>query len=245
MPGHCGQLVARKPELFRAGAEHGSTVDFANPQVLRALETLVAEVCDVFRSSPWFHIGGDECDLAQVGKSPHFASALAREGVASAQELHREFVARMHEFVESRGRRTLAWEGFRSGGAVAIPKDLVVVAHEALHYPPDALARDGYALVNASRQPLCVVDQRAWSPREIYGWNRFHRRHFVEGRPAFRGIQLEPSERVLGAMLCAWEQPEERELASLIERVPAFAERLGRPKMRASFEDLERRRAAG
>ncbi|MCC6408354.1 MAG: family 20 glycosylhydrolase, partial [Planctomycetes bacterium] len=245
MPGHCGQLVARKPELFRASPLHHATIDFANPAVVAAMETLVAEACDVFRSSPWFHIGGDECDLEHVADSPHFAPALAREGVANARELYRKFLVHMHAVVKRHGKRTLVWEGFAPGGEVEIPRDLVVVAYEALYYPPDALLRDGYTVVNAAWKPLYVVNDRRWSPREIYGWNRFLWQHFIEGFPAFRGLQVAPNELVLGAMLCAWEQPESAELESLVERVPAFAERLWRPKLRSDFADFERRRAAG
>ncbi len=244
MPGHGAQIVARMPETFRISEEQTSTIDFANPDAVRALEILLGEVADVFKDSPYIHIGGDETDFNGTQENAHFQAAFQREHVDDADELYRKFIGHMNDVVKSLGKRTLVWEGFRPGGKVAIPRDLIVVGYESAYYTPDALVRDGFTVVNAAWKPLYVVNERNWSPREIYGWNRLLWQHFIDGFPAFGGIQLAPTDKVLGAMMCAWEQPAALELSSLKARVPAMSERLWQPKLRAGYDDFERRRGA-
>ncbi len=244
MPGHAGAMVAAMPELFRAHKDHHATLNFANVRTLEALDTLLAEVAEVFSTSPYIHIGGDEADLTRVAESPDFQAAFAREHVSGAHELYVRFLIRMNESVKRLGKRTLVWEGFGPDVGASVPKDITVVAYEALYYPPEALVRNGFNVINASWKPLYVVNDRHWSPREIHAWNPWLFEHFIENFPAFHGIQLPPQAAIVGAMMCAWEQPDELELPSLRLRVAAFSERIWNPRVRTSFEDLERASAA-
>jgi hexosaminidase len=243
MPGHGSQMVARMPETFRISDQQSSTIDFANPDAVHALEILLGEVADVFRDSPYIHIGGDETDFSGTKDNAHFQAAFQREHVDDADELYRKFIGHMNEVVKGLGKRTLVWEGFRPGGKIPIPHDMIVVGYESAYYTPDALVRDGFTVVNASWKPLYVVNDRNWTPREIYAWNRLLWQHFIDGFPAFDGIQLPPTDKVFGAMMCAWEQPAALEIPSLKTRVPAMSERLWQPRLRPGYDDFERRRA--
>lgn len=237
VPGHCGAMIAAMPELFAASTKHHATIAFAKPEVLAAVDTLLGELLEVFPSTPYLHVGGDEADLEHVHENPAFVAAFAREGVANAQQLYRRFLCQLRERVVARGRKMLVWEGFGPEGGVAIPTDVTVMEFEMLYHLPDKLVAAGYPLINASWRPLYVVNERCWSEREIYLWDRGRFRHFVPDFPAYAGIEV-PREKVLGAQLCAWEQPQERELPSLRRRVPALAERVWNEAAGRDVEDF-------
>jgi len=61
---------------------------------------------------------------------------------------------------------------------------------------------DAYPAINANWKPLQVVHDRCWD-------------HFVEGFPAFGGMELPETAGVIGGHLCAWEQRDEQDLPSL------------------------------
>lgn len=241
MPGHGGQLVSRMPELFRAHEKHHATLNFASSKVLDALDTLIAEACEIFTDSPYVHIGGDEADLTFVGESPDFQAAFQREGVPNADELYRKFLGRMAATVRHHGKEMLVWEGFGPDGQVPVSRDTLVMNYEAAYYPPNRMAKDGYRMINATWRPLYVVNDRNWSPAEIYAWNPWFWNHFIEGFPSYGGMQVDPDAKVLGSIMCAWEQPQEREIPSLRLRLPAMAERVWNPRFRGSFADFGRR----
>ena len=243
VPGHCGALIAALPELFRAHELHHATIAFAKPEVLAAVDTLIGEMLDVFRKTPFFHVGGDEADLEHVAKNPLFLAAFAREGVTDAQELYRRFLVQLRDKVHARGKRMLVWEGFGPGGAVAIPKDVVVMPFESAYHLPDQLAASGYPLINTAWQPLYVVNDRCWPETWIHAWHVRRWEHFVPTYPASRGIDVPATAVVLGAQLCAWEQPAERELPSLRRRLAALAERTWNATTTRSGHDFLQRLA--
>ena len=239
MPGHAAQLVALRPDLFAIGGRQGSLIDFCNPAAVEALETLVDEVCEVFPSSRYVHLGGDECDLAALRESPHFAAA----GIEDPRQAFADFLASMNAHVRSRGRRAMVWEGFGPEFVGRIPRDLLVVAWDSAFHAPQSLLDSGFSIVNAAWRPLYVVNEKRASPAEIYSWNAHHWSHWEPNRPASGGLQLREQSGVLGAMLCAWEQAEDVELESLLPRLAPLGERLWNPGLRSTFVDFELRRA--
>ena len=241
VPGHCGALIAALPELFRIDAQHPSTLHFARPAALAALRTIVDEVLEVFPDSPWFHLGGDECDLSGLDRHPEFQAACARTGAADARGLYGWFLGELHRHLRARGRRSIVWEGFGHGAAPPLPRDVTVMAYDGRYHAPDCLARDGYSLLNASWEPLYVVNERGWPPEQIYAWDRFTWRHFETASPAYQGLRIHECSSVLGAQMCAWEQREEREVDSLRLRLPALSERLWRGDAAFDFGDFARR----
>ena len=74
IPGHSGMLNRTMPDLFKIKGtkpyEHHATINFVNPAVLQAVDKLIGEMCDVFHSSPYFHMGGDEADISLVDQHP-------------------------------------------------------------------------------------------------------------------------------------------------------------------------------
>jgi len=125
-------------ELFKIKGtqpyEHRASINFANKEVLKAIETIVAEMCEVFKSSPYFHIGGNEADLAYAHQHPDFKAAFEKHGLGEKGQwqLYRYFLIQMNEIVRRQGKQMIVWEGFYRdpSSKFQIPKDVIVMEYE-------------------------------------------------------------------------------------------------------------------
>jgi hexosaminidase len=244
VPGHSGTAVRTMPELFTiTGTKpyiHHASINFAKEEVMKAVETIIAEMCEIFKSTPYFHIGGDEADLSLAGQNPEFQAALKKHDLPSIHEFYRYFLVQMNEVIKKQGKQMIVWEGFHRGGKVEIPRDVIVMAYEMQFYMPDHLVEDGYEVINASWTPLYVVNKKVRPASEIYAWNMFQfKRHGAP--PEDQGIVLPKTDKVIGAHMCSWEQPEEIEVSSLRGRLPAMAERIWNADAGKDFADFEKR----
>jgi hexosaminidase len=248
IPGHTGAMIQAMPELFKiAGTkpyEHHGTINFANEGAIRAVETIIDEMCDVFRSSPYFHMGGDEADISNADQHPDFQAAFAKEGLTgkAQHEIFRRFIRRINEKVKTRGKRLIVWEGFgrEPQTKFPIPKDVLIMEFESAYYLPTDLQADGYEMVNAAWTPLYVVNRHVWPARKVYEWspNRFGRHSTVYPTTTW----FETSNRgILGAQVCAWEQPEHLVVTNFRRIAPAMAERIWNPAAGRSYEDFATR----
>ncbi|MCX7047357.1 MAG: family 20 glycosylhydrolase [Candidatus Sumerlaeota bacterium] len=243
MPGHSGAAVRAMPDLFKASPKHHATVNFANDKVLQALDTIIAEMCDVFKSTPYFHIGGDECDLTYCHENPDFQEAFKKYNLKNSHELYRWFVVRMNETVKKQGKKTIVWEGFHPEpkSPIQIPKDIIVMEYECPFYPPEKLAQDGYTFINAAWTPLYIVNKHRWSPDKIYAWDLYTLGQVSSGYSRTQWHKVPPTPLIIGAQMCAWEQPEAVEIASVRSRLPAMSERIWNPQAGRDYKDFEAR----
>ena len=246
VPGHSAAANRALPNLFLIRGtkpyEHHASINFAKDEVMQAVATIVGEMCDVFRSSPYFHIGGDEADLQFADQNREFQAAFKKHNLPNQHQLYRKFVVDMNEIVKRHGKRMIVWEGFgrEPNSPVQIPKDILVMAYEIRFYQPDALVRDGYTVINASWTPLYVVNKNCRPPEEIYAWQLRQFKPFG-AKATDAGVLVPPEGKVFGAQMCAWEQPEKAELPSLRLRLPAMAERIWNPKTEKEYSDFARR----
>ena len=226
--------------------------DVAHPVNHARIFAIVDAMLDVFDSSPYFHIGGDESGAG---------AALI------------PFLAAVNRHLRGRRggarKRLLVWEGFR-GAPDELPAEgedrIVVVAWESAYNAPWDLLSAGYELVNASWKPLYVVGGgaserpphhggRRWSPRDILDWDKDEFWHWQAGTPVFedRGpgdesigdgrwrAPPEQREQILGGQMCFWEQHEHAVIPGALERIPALAESLWSGKAEQGFVGFERR----
>lgn len=248
VPGHSAAANRALPDLFLIKGTkpyvHHASINFAKDEVMRAVATIVSEMCEVFQSSPYFHIGGDEADLAFANQNEDFQAAFKKFNLPNQHQLYRKFVTDMNEIVKKNGKQMIVWEGFgrERNSPVQIPKDIIVMAYEIRFYMPDQLVKDGYKTVNASWTPLYVVN-RGRPPEEIYAW---HLRQFKPygATPTAVGVIVPPEGRVFGAQMCAWEQPEASELSNERLRLPAMSERIWNPAAGKTYADFAQRLAA-
>jgi hexosaminidase len=104
VPGHSGQLRGTLPDVFGYRDAAGKTVspgviNMVREEAYRALDTLVGEMCDVFRSSPYFHIGCDEASPAGIEKLPEVRAFVEKHRLATADAVFNHFVNRMQAIV--------------------------------------------------------------------------------------------------------------------------------------------------
>lgn len=248
IPGHTGAMIRAMPELFKiAGTkpyEHHGTINFANEAAIQAVEKIIDEMCDVFRSSPYFHMGGDEADISNADQHPDFQAAFKMHGLTgiAQHEIFRLFIQRINQKVKKRGKRLIVWEGFgrEEKTKFPIPKDVLIMEFESAYYLPTDLLADGYQVVNAAWTPLYIVNRHVWPARKVYEWNvtRFGRHSTVYPTTTWFDTR---SEGIQGAQVCAWEQPEHLVVTNFRRLVPAMAERVWNPGAGRSYDDFEAR----
>ncbi|MGV3618844.1 MAG: family 20 glycosylhydrolase [Fimbriimonas sp.] len=249
IPGHSGALIRAMPDLFKiAGTkpyEHHATLNFANERAIAAVDTLVGEMCEVFRSAPYFHMGGDEADISNAHEHPDFQAAFAKHGLSgkAQHEIFRLFILRVNEMVKRRGKRLIVWEGFgrERDTKFPIPKDVLLMEFESSYYLPTDMIADGYEVVNAAWTPLYVVNRHVWPMRKVYEWDvtRFGKHTTVY--PTAVWFDLPSTKGIVGAQVCAWEAPETLAIQNFRGVVPAMAERVWNPGAGRPFEDFKTR----
>jgi len=238
MPGHGRAVVEARPELFATETGSRSTMNYAKPEVGEALDTIIGEMLDVFRSTPYFHIGADEVEFDGLEKDPDFQAAMEETGLGNVEELYRKFIVDRNETVREHKKQMIVWEGFRRGREVEISHNILVMSFEGGHYyRADHLVGDGYTVINASWRPLYVVRHRRSPVEEIYGWNMYKFDNFAPRPP----IQLSDDAPVLGAQMCSWENPQEIVIPGVRERLAAMSERIWHPGLQRDFKHFSRR----
>lgn len=106
-PGHCEAMSRVMPEVFGTA----KVMNLANDEMYKVLDTLVGEVCDVFKSSPYFHMGCDEMYFYELEERQQTKDYLEKKGMKKMSDLFVQHVQRMNEMIRKRGKMTLAWEG--------------------------------------------------------------------------------------------------------------------------------------
>lgn len=243
-PGHAAILNAHYPDVFgiRQDSEgealftelgvkvdHRSLINAGSERAFEGVKTLFAEVCDLFPDAPYIHIGGDEAAIKLWNTCADTRAYMKKQGITDVYELYSEYVARVTDYILSLGRTPMVWEGFPALGAERIDRRTVVIAWEShYHLAPDLL-KAGFKIINATWQPLYLVPSltRRWDFRDILAWNVHNWQHWWEHSAATEHpIDVEPTDRVLGSILCSWEMTYEQEIARVMENLMAMAERV-------------------
>ncbi len=234
-PGHSAKL--RRVEPF--GRPGLGCIVMADENTYEAFDQLIGEMCEVFKSSPYFHMGGDEASLSGADTTPEDKAYMAKHGLKSIHDLYLHHIVRIDRIIKKHGKQSILWGGFNSDGneSVKLPADIIAMVWEVRGAGPRAPIRR--PIINAAWKPLYVVGNKAWLPEYLLEkWNirlwQFHMNNDA-------GVQLPPSQPVLGAQMCAWEQAAENEIPSIRWRLPAMAERIYHPESGQPCADYARR----
>lgn len=256
-PGHANVMIKKYPEVFGNHLAEDAISEFSNEfgnalgseslmcagskTCFDGVKILLKEICELFPDTPNIHIGGDEANAGLWDYCDDCKMYMEANNIHGAQELYSEFVGRIAQYILSLGKTPMVWEGFPEMGADRIPKDTVVVVFESMYHRPDRLIEEGFQVINASWQPLYIVppvDLR-WGVQCILAWNVYNWQHWFHKSDAYLNpITVTPTDQVLGSMLCAWEQPFERELPFVMENLAAMCERSWTVKRVCSDEDF-------
>jgi hypothetical protein len=148
-------------------------------------------MCDVFRSSPYFHIGSDEVTSGRLSLNPGYAAFMAKHGLKNDGELADHFVREVCALVKKHGKKAVKWEGLSNYAT----KDVVIMCWENnSNVAAEAQAR-GYTTITCPWN--LGVPWEEWS---MYRCN---------------ASRLKKSDSVLGGTLVTWEQSPEFHVNSL------------------------------
>jgi hexosaminidase len=210
MPGHSGAAARALPEIFDAINPDTrqpvgiGCMNLSNEALYPALDTIIGEMCDVFQSSPYFHIGSDEVTSGRLSLHGGYKAFMAKHGLKNDGELADHFVREVCAIVKKHGRKAIKWEGLANFAT----KDVIIMCWEGNStFASEALAR-GYTTITC---PWGLgVPWEEWS---MYRCN---------------ASRLKKGDSVLGATLVAWEQPPQFHIASL-RHLPSRQERTWGP----------------
>jgi hexosaminidase len=197
MPGHCGAAVRALPEVFDALDPESKRpvglgcMNLSSEALYPALDTLIGEMCAVFRSSPYFHIGSDEVTSGRLSLHSGYKAFLQRHGLKDDAALADHFVRAVCALVRKHGKKAIKWEGLANFAT----RDVILMCWEGNStFATEAVAR-GYATITCPWN-LGVP----WERWDMYRCN---------------ASQLKRGDPVLGATLVAWEQPPATHIANL------------------------------
>ncbi|MDF1798505.1 MAG: family 20 glycosylhydrolase [Planctomycetota bacterium] len=226
VPGHSTILRREYPEVFGT-----SPTDLAStPEAQAGVETLIAELLEVFTSTPYVHIGGDEA-----------------YGVP--QNIQRDFINRLDAFVRAKGKRTVVWEGPRLGvGDNKVDERVLQINWRGSDFPAQDMLDAGYEVINASWDPMYIVDHyprtmfTAVEVERCYDWNPRRFAHINHGMPTFgEGHITKSDEGILGFCMPWWEGREENLLVLCLPRFAAASSAAWNREGESDFADFQAR----
>jgi len=246
LPGHSSRLM--QSGYLDPGKNHA---DVADPANFKKVTTLVDDMLTVFKSSPYFHIGGDESGAG--GKLVPFLQHINTH---------------LRSKPEGEKRRMLVWEGFHGSPTRELPAKgedrIIVMAWESSYNAPWNLLKSGYQIINASWKPTYVcgggasthpgnTSGRRFQLKDIYRWKPTIFMHWEPGRPVYedRGPKdpkkddgewdasvMKRDKQILGGQMLYWEQAEKVVINSLYQRVATISQRLWNPDKSLSYADF-------
>ena len=112
-----------RPKEMGGGARLGM-MNIADDKIYPVLDGIVGEICDVFKSSPYFHIGCDEVNAETLMGQPWTGPFLEKNKLNGYGDLIKRHIRKMNEIVRKRGKMTIIWSGAPMDPAM---KDEVIV----------------------------------------------------------------------------------------------------------------------
>ncbi|MFK8907597.1 beta-N-acetylhexosaminidase [Streptomyces sp. YS-3] len=130
IPGHSQAAIAAYPELGNTDVIDTTRLSVwdtwgVNPNVLaptdntlRFYEGVLEEILRLFpaATSPFVHIGGDECPKDQWKASATARARIEELGLAGEDELQSWFIRHFDRWLTERGRRLIGWDEILEGG---------------------------------------------------------------------------------------------------------------------------------
>jgi hexosaminidase len=253
-PGHNHLMLEAYPALFKitypitdiAQYEPSSSVNVAKPAVRAAWRTLIGEMCAVFQSTPYFHLGCDEVDWAWSEYSTDFQAAFAEWGFNRSnprENVHlvfSKFISLARGYAAEYGKKSIVWENGAVTSSPEVPASTDVLVMPFDCWNPGAFVNDGLKLVNAAWSPLYVVDYAKKPVSEIYAWDRTEFGQF-SGEKVDYAISHIAADQVAGTQLTTFEQEEDMEMMSVRARLAAMNERTWNPSLGTSYANFRSR----
>ncbi|WP_405666465.1 beta-N-acetylhexosaminidase [Streptomyces sp. NBC_00055] len=261
IPGHSQAAISAYPELGNTDVIDTTTLSVwdtwgVSPNVLaptdntlRFFEGVFEELLDLFpaATSPFIHIGGDECLKDQWKESPTAQARIGELGLADEDELQSWFIRHFDRWLTARGRRLIGWDEILEGG---LPDGAAVSSWRG-YAGGIAAAEAGHDVVMCPEQQVYLDHRQDGGPDEPMpiGYVRTLEDVF-RFDPVPPGLTEEAAGHILGTQANVWTevmQNRSRVDYQVFPRLVAFAEvawsALPAPADR-DFADFERRMTA-
>ncbi|MFE9362390.1 beta-N-acetylhexosaminidase [Streptomyces sp. NPDC006978] len=258
IPGHSQAAISAYPELGNTDVIDTSALSVwdtwgVNPNVLaptdntlRFFEGVLEELLDLFpaETSPFIHIGGDECPKDQWKASPAAQARMAEAGLADEDELQSWFIRHFDGWLTARGRRLIGWDEILEGG---LAEGAAVTSWRG-YAGGIAAAEAGHDVVMCPEQQVYLDHRQHGGPDEPMPIGFVRTLEDVyRFEPVPPGLSEEAAGHIMGAQANVWTevmQNRDRVDYQVFPRLAAFAEvawsRLPAPGER-DFADFERR----
>lgn len=226
-PGHSGAIRLAMPELFDSPKEPGgaawiAVMNLANEKMYPALDTLVDEISAVFKSSPYFHMGCDECRFNILETLPQTQEYLKAHNMKGVGELYVQHILRVNQSIRKRGKTTIVWEG-AALDADKMKDQILVETWDSNSNAAAAYQKLGFTTITVPWTLGVPVEQ--WT---MYLCN---------------GSVLKPTDKVLGALLPMWEMNEADLISGYLKGIPVRQERTWGPDNAYAVKEFATRSA--
>ncbi|MFE9258220.1 beta-N-acetylhexosaminidase [Streptomyces sp. NPDC006879] len=238
LPGHSQAAIAAYPELGNSDVVDTSTLKVwddwgvsehvlaPTEATLRFYEGVFEEILALFppETSPFIHVGGDECPKEQWRKSPSAQARMRELGLADEDELQSWFIRHFDRWLAQRGRRLIGWDEILQGG---LARGATVSSWRG-YAGGVAAARAGHDVVMCPQQHVYLdhrQDGAAEEPMPIGYVRSLTDVYRFEPVPA--ELSSEAAAHVLGAQANVWTevvQDRSRLDYQVFPRLAAFAE---------------------
>lgn len=218
-PGHSGAARRDLPEVFGPDV---AVMNMTNPKLYPALDTIIGEVAEVFKSSPYIHIGCDECNIEPISRDENSKAFRAANGLKDGSDMFAWHIAKVNEIVKKHGKKTIVWQD--APITERVPKDVAIMVWH--------IDGNNGATMDYLKQGRPVI-QVTWTPcvyqpvKDVYLWNAWTK-------------EMDPK-LMLGAQLVLWELSGDKAVPFLRYKISPRNERVWNPYANRPYEDLARR----
>ncbi|WP_405403533.1 beta-N-acetylhexosaminidase [Streptomyces sp. NBC_01104] len=238
IPGHSQAAISAYPELGNTDVVDTAALTVwdtwgVNPNVLaptdhtlRFFEGVFEEILELFpaATSPFVHIGGDECPKDQWKQSPAAQARIKELGLAGEDELQSWFIRHFDNWLTARGRRLIGWDEILEGGLA----DGAAVSSWRGYAGGIAAAEAGHDVVMCPEQQVYLDHRQHGGPDEPMPIGYVRTLEDVyRFEPVPPALDEEAARHVLGAQANVWTevmQNRSRVDYQVFPRLAAFAE---------------------
>ncbi|MEV0575779.1 beta-N-acetylhexosaminidase [Streptomyces sp. NPDC050392] len=238
IPGHSQAAISAYPELGNTDVVDTAALTVwdtwgVNPNVLaptdhtlRFFEGVFEEILELFpaATSPFVHIGGDECPKDQWKQSPAAQARIKELGLAGEDELQSWFIRHFDNWLTARGRRLIGWDEILEGGLA----DGAAVSSWRGYAGGIAAAEAGHDVVMCPEQQVYLDHRQHGGPDEPMPIGYVRTLEDVyRFEPVPPALGEEAARHVLGAQANVWTevmQNRSRVDYQVFPRLAAFAE---------------------
>ncbi|MCJ8209833.1 family 20 glycosylhydrolase [Mucilaginibacter sp. RS28] len=221
MPGHMMAAINSYPFLTCNGENtwgklFTKPICPCNETTFEFAQNVFKEIMAIFPSK-YIHIGGDEVDRTDWGKSEACKQLMEREGIKDLPGLQSYFINRMEKFFNANGRQLIGWDEVLEGGVT--PTAMIMYWRVWVPDAPVKAAKNGNHVVMAPGNPLYFdskYDKN--SAKNIYFFN-----------PIPKGLTAEEAKLIEGAQAEIWTEyvpSEKRADYQYMPRMTALSELL-------------------